>query len=297
MGLKNKQKKFLKTIENPKQREQQRIQFKLQNKFDEKSDYLIFTDGVCKVPNTKFNQWYLNKKIEAEEKFNQLCDGHIPKGDSLEEEQNSLTKEEIFDLTNPSMFFPEIIDKIKMRRKEQEIISKSNVNSIPPEFCVKITEENKDVLQEIWSNFHKNIVRNLNVGSFLFSNSLFTFCFQSNEEFKKSKIVSTEEFLIYIGKEELIKDYQFFKECTNISKMYSPKLLEKLVEFSEKARKQKPLEFDLPKKENPIQDIECLSINDVLKSSVLIVESPLCKNLKNYLIDIVEKKTNPLNLK
>lgn len=71
----------------------------------------------------------------------------------------------------------------------------------PNEFCVEITEENKEVLYKVWRDFHKGKVGNLDIGRFLFSNSLFSFCLESDKDYQNSKIVSTEEFLRYIGKD------------------------------------------------------------------------------------------------
>jgi len=383
MKLTKSQRKFLKTIENPKDKKHQKQQFKLQNKFDKFGlvEEIIFIDGIFKTDNPELiaflnecptvgkvgesnatkSTWFEEISKESENKFMEQMKIFCP----ANFEENSLTKETLRDLTEPKAeqieeeSLPDFIKKCEHRllqdldhgtcvymyekclRRQQyvlaskfglkqiEILSKfddeklksflqqgfinlltmlkakrlklqnttkNDNQDVTTEFCVEITEENKEVLQKIFSDYHKGRASNLVSGRLLHSNSLFTQCFESNSLAKNLPVVSTEEFFRYIGKEELIKDYQFFKECTNISKMYSPKLLEELVEFSEKACKQKPLEFDLPKKENPIQDIECLSINEVIYSGVLMLDSPLCKNLKNYLIDIVGKKTNPLNL-
>ncbi len=362
MKLTKNQKKLLKTIENPKQREQQRIQFKLQNKFDTffeqhpdngviftfKEGFTDFEKGIETVIN-KIPQRFRYPKFKGKIVW--------------EEDQNSLTKEKLFDLTNPSMFFT-TIDKINMEREVKEKLfdlnspenskvpkysqklhdlgyrpienkktittesysdlhnlnycPQKNENSIPNEFCVKITEENKEVLDKLF--FEKHTVRwGLRVSDFLHSNNKYSFLYSCNKPPNKTenvKIVSTEEFLRYIGKEELIEKpkakFSKYPELTSgkIIMVNGENYLVRGVGLvlnsvvsvslektdSSKTVEPKPLDFDLPKKENPIQDIECLSINEVIYSGVLMLDSPLCKNLKNYLIDIVGKKTNPLNL-
>ena len=70
MKLTKKQKKFLKTIDNPKERKNQKQQFKLQNKFDKfgLGEEIIFIDGIFKTDNPKliafFNEYPLVGKVE-----------------------------------------------------------------------------------------------------------------------------------------------------------------------------------------------------------------------------------------
>lgn len=213
-------------------------------------------------------------------------------------------------------------------------MSKTNNSEVPKEFCVEITEENKEVLELIFREKYKSNNWSLRVKDFLHSDIKFDSLYSSNKAPDNNvniEIVLTEEFLRYIGKEELIgksvsekthKQNMLEKEINeyfnlmidevNNGNDYSPLLqlieicCKKLLHLSNpvlavgkinETTDAKPLDFDLPKKENPIQNIECLSINDIIDSGVLIVESPLYQNLKKYLIELVEKKTNPFGLK
>ena len=217
-------------------------------------------------------------------------------------------------------------------------MSKTNNSEVPKEFCVEITEENKEVLDKVHNVKNSQPLffsKTTPLKYVLFKNKKISILHVYNNikdsEFSNVKIVSTEEFLRYIGKEELIgksvsekthKQNMLEKEINeyfnlmieeiNNGNDYSPLLqlieicCKKLLHLSNpvlavgkinETTDAKPLDFDLPKKENPIQNIECLSINDIIDSGVLIVESPLCQNLKKYLIELVEKKTNPFGLK
>ena len=329
--LTSQQKEFLKGIPNKKARQEQKIQFKLQNSYNGnvvfingkfETDFeplanfmsghpmidIMFKDDFEEI-NGKGKTWYETSAKEVEEKFNKKVVEGILSGES------NLTKEVLNDLTNPikvknrieiytleelSQFedltlkevndclyilyqmqtndasslllkiFMNIKDKI-INPEKKEIIDKSNNNNTPMEFCVEIAEDNKEVLYSIWSGFHKGIV-NLSFDGFLHSNSLITYLFTTNTIFNSKnsnvKLVSTEDFLRYIGKEDLIKTTE-----------------------------SKPLEFDLQTNKDIINYIECLSIQDIIDSRVLIESSPLCQNLKNHLVELVNKKTNPFNLK
>ena len=292
MSLSKRQKDFLKTIKNPKDKKHQKQQFKLQNKFYKFGlvEEIIFIDGIFKTDNPEliafFNECPMVEKIE----------------------ENSLTKESLRDLTEP----------------------KTANENIPKEFCVEITEENRVVLQKLFSDFYKEKVGNLDIGRFLHSNPQVSYLVEACINFRNSKIVSTEEFLRYIGKEELIgksvsekthKQNMLEKEINeyfnlmidevNNGNDYSPLLqlieicCKKLLHLSNpvlavgkinETTDAKPLDFDLPKKLDNIISIECLSIKDILESEILIKSSPLCQKLKDYLLNLVSKKTNPLKL-
>jgi hypothetical protein len=100
------------------------------------------------------------------------------------------------------------VENIEVEIEAKELIEKSNeVAKLPTDFCVKITDENRDVLQEIWSKRGQAVV-----GNYLITNSLNTYLMQNNEPFleienfgkKELPIVETDEFLKYIGREDLI---------------------------------------------------------------------------------------------
>jgi len=75
----------------------------------------------------------------------------------------------------------------------------------PTEFCVKVTDENRDVLTKVWNEFYKGHTITLFEGiGYMHSNSIFTFI-DPHSSAKTSKIVTTEEFLKYIGREDLIE--------------------------------------------------------------------------------------------
>lgn len=218
---------------------------------------------------------------------------------------------------------------VKAKTLRSQNIVKTDNQDIPKEFCVEITEENRDVLASLslYAKTTFNSIKKFDIGNFFISNTLFGFLIINDETYldllgigrKEIPIVSINDFFKYINKEDFLlsfnndfKSFKLIKEYPNSPKINTIHISthrlyrgdEYYVEYPEfwkeldsaKTKEPKPLEFDLPKKENPIQDIECLSINDIIYSGVLILESPLCQNLKNHLIDIVEKKTNPLNL-
>jgi len=227
MKLTKKQRKFLKTIENPKDRKYQKQQFKLQNKFD--SSTLVFIGGVCSTKREEFERingkgktWMEATAKEVDEKFNKAVEKMY---EEMSGSENSLTKESLRDLTEPKaeslinkeapkgynleekslsdfikdcekwllhdldfgtcsgiknrcVSFKQFELASKFRDKEIQILSKfdeEKLNSflqqgfidlntmiqvkklsktenenIPKEFCVEITEENKEVLHKIY---------------------------------------------------------------------------------------------------------------------------------------------------
>jgi len=152
-------------------------------------------------------------------------------------EENSLTKESLRDLTEPKTenserekidfiptgdFFRDSINLatqssklIKQIYKEKAIrlekLSKTDNSDIPKEFCVEITEENKKILQKAY-NQHSVI---LTTGRYIVYFELGNEIFNYPEAPKNKQIVSTEEFLRYIGKEDLIDDKKVYDGFPN----------------------------------------------------------------------------------
>lgn len=188
MKLTKNQKHFLKTIKDKNVRKYQKQQFKLQNQFD---SVIVFSDNIFKPRNKTIGDflsqhplngilfkeefekvngkgfpWHEHNVKEVEERFNELAKKYMPKEDTTKD------------------------------------------------FCVEITEENKEVLQKVWNEFHKcnNVLNN----NYLHSNSNFTSCYSSNNRRRNDvydsnspdynlPLVSTEEFLKLIGREDLIE--------------------------------------------------------------------------------------------
>jgi predicted HicB family RNase H-like nuclease len=103
-------------------------------------------------------------------------------GNAISEKQRSFTKEALRDLTEP--------------KKET-----------PGNFCVEITKENHEVLINTFKNFNKGLFNNLNIGGYLLSNKDTKYMSFQNKNVQhlvltSNKLVSTEEFLKYIGKED-----------------------------------------------------------------------------------------------
>ena len=94
------------------------------------------------------------------------------------------------------------------RRKEFEKKFNELADNITPEeepkqFCVEITEDNKKVLEKIWDDF-KITKACLPKCKYMFSNLEFTVIY-FNDCTNGIKVVSTEEFLKRIGREDLIE--------------------------------------------------------------------------------------------
>lgn len=340
------QKEFLKGIPNKKARQEQKIQFKLQNSYN---GNVVFINGKFETDleklahfmnghpimdimfkedfeeiNGKGKTWYETSAKEVEEKWNKKVINVILSSEP------TLTKEVLNDLTNPkieitrndylTLFEMSLLSDLTLREvncciselafntrieaeekdklwnkfkgikeklvnpEKQDIIEKSNNNDIPMEFCVEITKENVACLTFIWATFHKDTFGILKPGSFLHSNSLFTYCIQSNvpTNNKIVYIVSTEEFLRYIGKEDLTPkennhkfiDYGEFKN--------------EIPDFKHNFN-QKPLEFDLPKKEDKV----CLFIDEIINHASFPEKYIDKKILKAYLdLIYLDKKMN-----
>ena len=91
----------------------------------------------------------------------------------------------------------------KKFREKEELIAKSNEPQPPMEFCVEITDENRLILERIWCEINKEKQISF-LGKYIISNSLLTH-FYSCKSHKNLPIVTTGEFLKYIGKEDLIE--------------------------------------------------------------------------------------------
>lgn len=353
MPLSRSQKDFLKTIKNPKDRKYQKQQFKLQNKFDKfgLGEEIIFIDGIFKTDNPELIAFFNECPMVGKS------------------EENSLTKESLRDITEPktrnelysipvlytfedltlkeinvaiydSLFSGNSIDlsfyelfKIRKEKliahEKEEILRKSNNQDIPKEFCVEITEENKEVLELIFREKYKSNNWSLRVKDFLHSDIKFDSLYSSNKAPDNNvniEIVLTEEFLRYIGKEELIgksvsekthkqnmlkkeinEYFNLMIEEVNNGNDYSPLLqlieicCKKLLHLSNpvlavgkinETTDAKPLDFDLPKKED-IDNIECLSLNDIMQIWITTDNRLALGKFRK----LVEQKTNPLGLK
>jgi len=202
--LNKQQKKYIKACDSKELRKELKRFFRKENKYGKiKYEFVQSTTGKIGFPSETTND-------------------------------NSLTKETLESLTNPDLIEKKksLEDSIEQHIEEQEILKLSESYKGPMEFCVEITYDNKEVLEKIWKDFHNDRVGYLD-NNFLHSNSLHTYCYSSNVSEDNSKpiqVVSTEEFLRYIGKEELIDNGEKFE-------MY------KRGEYSEN----NTLEFDLPK--------------------------------------------------
>lgn len=99
----------------------------------------------------------------------------------------------------------ELIQKVNKKAKEsQELIEKSNeVAKLPTDFCVEITQSNKEVLEKLWNQFFNKVGVSFCEG-YLHSNSLCDF-FDISLSSRNLPIVTTDEFLKYIGREDLIE--------------------------------------------------------------------------------------------
>lgn len=101
--------------------------------------------------------------------------------------------------------------------KLDEILEKSKEPQPPTEFCVKITDENKGILETAYYEF--NTVTNVSFrAKYLHANSIDTYMFTS-DLIQGSLLVTTEQFLKYIGREDLVEKTEtqkindlFFKE-------------------------------------------------------------------------------------
>ncbi len=90
---------------------------------------------------------------------------------------------------------------------DKEDLQKSSdmkTTDTPKEFCVEITKDNQEVLLKV-QIFKCPENPYLFERKYMFTNSLFTKLWYADLIIGKAKVVSTEEFLTYIGKEDLIE--------------------------------------------------------------------------------------------
>lgn len=322
MKLTKKQKKFLKTIENPKDRKHQKQQFKLQNKFDKNLIDIVFVDGEFKTDNPNmidfFEQAYFVTKKDNPDKY--VWHEHNI-GEAFEKMKNSLTEETLRDLTEPKTEKPPLGLKPKYIHDEQRLSEVKNAidryfeknKEIPSEWIEEKYQLDKivnlrkaeqltnkevpiesDLKKESLSDFiercKRSLLQDLDHGTCM---GMYENCVRRQHYVLASKFREKQiEILSKFDNEKLNSFLQ--QGFINMQTLVKAKTLRS--QNMSKTPDVKPLEFDLPKKENPIQDIECLSINDIIYSRVLVLDSPLFQSLKNYLIDIVDKKTNPSRL-
>ncbi len=114
--------------------------------------------------------------------------------------------------------------------KTTEQIEKKESIEMPENFCVEITKENTSILAKIKMDFHNSQESFLDIDSFIHSNAAFTYCYSSNVSHDNNrvvKLVSTEEFLKYIGKENLLTKEKLYTQeqmlnCFNESRLTHP---------------------------------------------------------------------------
>ncbi len=244
--LTKKQRKFLKTIENPKQRFEKKIQFKLQNKFDSKNFGLIIAKQITQEHFEKMKPHLSKEELNELTNPNEIemsldlfiddcerwllqdldvgtCQGI--KNDCIKFKQYELgakfrdkeirilskfDREKLYSFVKKEIINLDTLYKVesyKLKKEiddieKEEIIYKSNNSEIPKEFCVEITNENIDIFQKIQREYHKIPDLDLAIGSYFFINKLKS---RFLTDLLTVKIVSTEEFLRYIGKEDLIE--------------------------------------------------------------------------------------------
>lgn len=168
--------------------------------------------GIKKAKDALGNTYFFTKWKMLEDANPDFCGKTI----ELPKQKIALTGNDVVDSANIGiMAVNSIIKARKLANEKEEILKKSNEPQPPMEFCVEVTDENRDVLQSVWNNFHKT--EGYLGNTYLCSNSLFTHCFSSNNRRRNDvydeknpnyhlPIVTTEEFLKYIGREDLIEN-------------------------------------------------------------------------------------------
>lgn len=131
-----------------------------------------------------------------------------------------------------------LVECIEVGIEVEELIAKSNEPQPPMEFCVEVTDENKSVLDKLWNQFWKTFEVGLCKG-YLHSNSLCAFLDLSLSS-RDFPIVTTDEFLKYIGREDLIE-----RKSVKISELPSKQFEFEKVEFNTK--NYNPEEIELSK--------------------------------------------------
>jgi len=175
--LTKKQRKFLKTIENPKDKKYQKQQFKLQNKFDKfgLGEEIIFIDGIFKTDNPEliafFNEcpmvgkvgesnvtketWYGKTIEEIKEKSEQALKNFLNVnvtnlGFNTKTGDKTIIEREI-DIENPFSATQKIIDRVKIIESEGTIhffttpfVPKLDINSLTKESLRDLTEPKRN---------------------------------------------------------------------------------------------------------------------------------------------------------
>jgi len=213
----------------------------------------------CFVENAIIESEKNNEPITLKLKYEKLYS-------SLDDYKNQEVKD-VFGILLPSEIIKGIQKAkdqyalIQKKKESREIIEKSKKSQPPMYFCVKITDENQKTLDILFSKFNSVSYPPL-IGNYLHTNSLFTFCEESTSYMynqNPSPIVTTSEFLKYIGREDLIERKSITFKDRDI-------LMEKLTESQGQIRKLKESNLS-PKQIEAV--LEWLSGYEQLKGSVI----------------------------
>jgi len=157
----------------------------------------------------------------------------------------------------------------------------------PMNFCVEITDENAKLLNSIWQNFNHTKGSIAVACKFLNSNSAINYLAPSVGLLDSVKIVTTEEFLKYIGREDLI----FKKEATNLSRLYNPELIKEFEQIKEKEDLQTINTFDeLTEFISESLMLEIYELGKKDQQEISKTDSRYQKRRENYLRDKFIKK-------
>jgi len=146
--------------------------------------------------------WFSTTEKEIKKEFDEMVRSS-EKTYGLPKQQPILTGNPMVDSINIGISAIENIrEAYKAMDERKEVLEKSKQPQPPTDFCVEITDENRDVLQKVWDSVHKT--NGKLAFDFLLANSSLTICFSVSKNDVDSQIVTTEEFLKYIGREDLI---------------------------------------------------------------------------------------------
>lgn len=244
-----KQKMFLKTIKNEVFRQNQKQQFILQNRFDE---FFSNVEDCCVTPPAN----NLNKFTKT---LSSLPFFLKPIGDNKE---NSLSKKSLRGLTEPKIIeTPDAPNPLFCTLDEMGLfksndndynnhwnnIAAKKISDVPKEFCVEITGDNFKVLSVVISETH-SVNFHMPIGSYL------------NNDITVTKIgivsvVSTEDFLTYIGKSDMISLIEV-DGIPRISENLYDLGYRVLPESNDPKVNYHVVESSLPKKEYTLKDME-----------------------------------------
>lgn len=164
---------------------------------------IVFTNGMYKTSN--------KKEIELLDSLHPMILREVDESNYIDNENHLcwIFNRLISYGENPNFDYMIKLKQIADKYKEsQEIIDKSNKPQPPMNFCVEITDENKIVLNSIWKNFNGH---NRDLSSsyrFLNSNSGINYLCPSFDLLENYINISTDKFLTYIGREDLIEKNQ-----------------------------------------------------------------------------------------